>query len=102
MIEYKDCMVTCDDELCNNDNSVFDLFQTDNSVESCNVCGYQLFDNGTFSGDETCVNSDFEAQKPCPIFASASCYTSFGHQRSVINGSSNEVRVSLSHLVNKF
>ena len=76
---YKDCIITCDDDNCNNDlDTIAQLFYVGN-VESCWKCSYIQNSNGTVEGQPACSeeldsNSSIK-QETCPIYANAACFT---------------------------
>merc|ERR1711935_385436 len=61
---FKDCIVDCEEDGCNNDDSIFDLFQDEDGFmqTQCYACNYQEKDDGSVTGNKNCGGTPEQEQ----------------------------------------
>jgi len=81
---FRDCVVQCEGDNCNNDNTeIFKKTTADTKVSSCNICSYQQKPDGSVEGIPECGNTigDNKIQKECPPYADAACFDAASYHK---------------------
>ena len=58
-VQYKDCLITCDDDNCNNDFETVAQQLYVSKVESCWKCSYFQNYDGTVEGQPECLKETY-------------------------------------------
>jgi len=74
-IKYKDCLLSCNGDGCNNNMNVGDKFIGSYQETECYSCRYVEKDDGEVNGNQFCPDGAPELITPCPNYANAACYT---------------------------